>query len=136
VCKYEERKGRFKNQNKFKNKSPSAYPVAAKNANDSFSFCSNCGITNDWTGVGSGMCKSCVRVEHISVNNPSRFHANDCEEEEEEVDVFCFPAEESSGLFLGIRNGARDLDIADRSDDDELDDVDDDDDAATILLIV
>jgi hypothetical protein len=72
-------------------------------------------------------------VEHISVNNPSRFHAND--REEEEVDVFCFPAEESSGLFLGIRNGARDLDIADRSDDDELDDVDDDD-AATILLIV
>ena len=101
------------------------YPVAAKKANDSFSFCNNWGITNDWTGVGSCRCNSSVKVEHISVNNPNLFHSKDCDVDDEEDFCCLFPVAESSALFFGIRNGARDLDIADRSEDDELDDDED-----------
>jgi len=94
------------------------YPVAAKNANDSFSSLSNCGMTSDCTGVGIGRYNSSRRLLHNSVNKPKRFHDNDLVVP---VSTSCLlllllnKGEESSVEFLGIRKGIRDFDMADSS---------------------
>jgi hypothetical protein len=71
----------------------------------------NCGITNDWTGVGWDNRSSSFKQSHNSVNNPNRFHESD-DDDDDNVSLLMA---ESSGLFVGIRKGILDLDMADRS---------------------
>jgi hypothetical protein len=97
----------------------STYPVAARKAIDSFSVFSNCGITRDWTGVGAGSFSSSCKQVHISVNNPMLFH--DFDAVVVPSALLCFWSwSESSALFLGIRKGARDFDMADSSEEEAV----------------
>ena len=70
-------------------------------------------MTRDWTGVGSFKCKSSVKEAQSSVNKPRRFQERDGSADDD-CWLLCLLAE-SSGEFLGMRKGARDLDMADRS---------------------